>query len=67
MVIQARINNLEQSIGQALEGFPESIGEGPEINPFQMLIAQIIQEKMRTPAIQVTEVSPRDKSGKFTR
>jgi len=69
-VISARIQDLDQSLAEALantlEELPGSIGEAQQMNPFHMLIAQVIQEQLKKPSINVTEIAPRAKDGKFS-
>ena len=55
-------NSLANAIQEVISTLP--IGDFEPPNPFQQLIAQVIQEKMKPPAIQVKEVT-RDDSGKF--
>jgi len=55
-------NSLASAIQEVISGLP--IGDFEPPNPFQQLIAQVIQEKMKPPAIQVKEVS-RSEDGKF--
>jgi len=55
-------NSLATAIQEVISTLP--IGDFEPPNPFQQLIAQVIQEKMKPAAIQVKEVT-RDDSGKF--
>ena len=56
-------NSLATAIQEVISTLP--IGDFEPPNPFQQLIAQVIQEKMKPPTIQVKEVTRAD-DGKFT-
>jgi hypothetical protein len=73
------ISHLDNSTAEALqallEQLPETLKEllgqidPPEpVNPIQMMIAQMLQERMKPPSLQVTEVIPQDPAtGRFTK
>ncbi len=54
--------NLALSLQSVISELP--IGDFEPPNPIQQMIAQLLQERMKPPAIQVKEVM-RDDSGKF--
>ena len=63
-------NSLAQALKSTLENLPESLGTladlAPEpINPIQAMIMEMIQARMKPPALQVKEIS-RSEDGKFS-
>ena len=67
LVIQNTAKELDMSLATAIKEVISSLplGDIEPPNPIQQIIAQILQEKMKPPALQVKEVT-RDESGKFT-
>ena len=65
--------HLAETIQTTLENLPETIKElagslepAEPINPIQMIIAQMLQERMKPPALQVNEVIAQDPgTGRF--
>ena len=55
-------NSLANAIKEVISGLP--IGDFEPPNPIQQMIAQILQDRMQAPPIQVKEVT-RDEGGKF--
>ena len=55
-------NSLATAIQEVISTLP--IGDFEPPNPIQQMIAQVLQERMKPPSIQVKEVT-RDDSGKF--
>jgi len=55
-------NSLANAIKEVISGLP--IGDFEPPNPIQQMIAQVLQDRMKTPPIQVKEVT-RDEGGKF--
>ena len=55
-------NSLAKAIQEVIATLP--IGDFEPPNPIQQMIAQVLQERMKPPSIQVKEVT-RDDSGKF--
>ena len=67
LVIQNTAKELDMSLATAIKEVISSLplGDIEPPNPIQQIIAQILQEKMKPPSLQVKEVT-RDESGKFT-
>lgn len=73
------IAHLDHSTAEALKALLEqlpdtlkelvgSIEPAEPVNPIQMMIAQMLQERMKPPALAVTEVIPQDPgTGRFTK
>lgn len=71
---RAGLGGLAPVIGEALQAVVEDLpglgGESPEIeiNPLQAMVLEIFKERLKPPALQVTEIQgPRESSGQFSK
>ena len=71
-LIVENVYQLDQNIAEALkntvEKLPEIVANGEFAdppNPLQMMIAQIIQDRMKPAAVEVTEVRKKGSDGRF--
>ena len=71
-LIVENVYQLDQNIAEALkntvERLPEIVSNGEFAdppNPLQVMIAQIIQDRMKPPAVEVTEIRKKGSDGRF--
>ena len=68
---RAGLGGLAPVIGEALQAVGEDLpglGESPEINPLQAMVLEIFKERLKPPALQVTEIQAgRESTGQFSK